>query len=232
MIIVMPTIRNSRQTTRYKPREWDESPWAFAGKDLDDTVEDKTSGDTIGDAVAQRHENTGKECRNCLVQISPVNLFERGHHHDADSDQSGSCGCEGNRADKGCKKRGKSKADRDDDGSQTGASSCANAGRAFYKRGRIRSSDQSADRSSRSVREKRLIQLGMKSAFVSMAFSSSALKMPLRRPVPMKVPIVSNVSEMLKEKMVIKTNGSLDISVNRLPIPPSLKIARKVVGNA
>lgn len=33
--------------------------------------------------------------RNCLVQISPVNLFERGHHQDADSDQSGADAAKG-----------------------------------------------------------------------------------------------------------------------------------------
>ena len=56
--------------------------------------------------------------------------------------------------------------------------------------------------------------------------------MPLRRPVPMKVPMVSKVSVMLKEKMVISTSGSLDGSENRLVMPPSLNMARKVVGRA
>ena len=65
-----------------------------------------------------------------------------------------------------------------------------------------------------------------------MSRSSSALKMPLRRPVPIKVPMVSKVSEMLKEKIVINTRGSFSGSENRLVMPPSLKIARKVVGSA
>lgn len=56
--------------------------------------------------------------------------------------------------------------------------------------------------------------------------------MPLRRPVPINVPMVSNVSERLKEKIVIRTSGIFAGSENRLPIPPSLKMARNVVGSA
>ena len=42
--------------------------------------------------------------------------------------------------------------------------------------------------------------LDLKPGAVSMARSSSSLKMPVRRPVPIKVPMVSNVSDKLKEK--------------------------------
>ena len=77
-----------------------------------------------------------------------------------------------------------------------------------------------------------LSSLDLKPEPLSISFSSSSLKIPLRRPVPINVPIVSKVSEMLKEKIVISTRGSLDRSLNRLMIPPSLKIARKVVGRA
>ena len=67
---------------------------------------------------------------------------------------------------------------------------------------------------------------------VSIIFSSSSEKIPLLRPVPIKVPIVSNVSVIENEKIVMSTRGSLLMSVNRLAIPPSLKIAKKVVGKA
>ena len=75
---------------------------------------------------------------------------------------------------------------------------------------------------------KALSSLDLKPEFLSMRRSSSALKIPLRRPVPMKVPIVSKVSEMLNAKIVISTRGSFAGSENRLVMPPSLKIARKV----
>ena len=78
---------------------------------------------------------------------------------------------------------------------------------------------------------KALSNLDLNPELFSISFSSSSLKIPLRRPVPIKVPIVSKVSEMLKAKIVIKARGSLVTSVNKLVIPPSLKIARKVVGN-
>ena len=77
-----------------------------------------------------------------------------------------------------------------------------------------------------------LSSLDLKPVEVSMSCSSSSLKMPLRRPVPIKVPRVSKVSEILKEKMVISTRGSFAASEKRLVSPPSLKIARKVVGRA
>ena len=66
----------------------------------------------------------------------------------------------------------------------------------------------------------------------SMARSSSSLKIPLRRPVPMKVPRVSKVSEILKAKMVTSTRGSLARSVNKDGSPSAVKITPKVVGSA
>ena len=73
--------------------------------------------------------------------------------------------------------------------------------------------------------------LEWKPALVSMAFSSSSEKMPVRRPVPMKVPMVSKVSEMLKAKMVISTRGILAASENREGRPALVKMAPKVVGS-
>ena len=77
-----------------------------------------------------------------------------------------------------------------------------------------------------------LSSLDLKPVEFSIRRSSSSLKIPLRRPVPIKVPSVSKVSEILNEKMVISTSGSFAGSANRLVSPPSLKIARKVVGSA
>ena len=77
-----------------------------------------------------------------------------------------------------------------------------------------------------------LSSLDLNPLLFSISSSSSALKMPLRRPVPIKVPMVSKVSVMLKEKIVISTSGIFAGSVNRLVMPPSLKIARNVVGRA
>ena len=74
--------------------------------------------------------------------------------------------------------------------------------------------------------------LDLKPLLVSRAFSSSALKMPLRRPVPMKVPMVSKVSDRLKEKMVMSTRGSLLMSENREPKPALVKMTPKVEGRA
>ena len=73
--------------------------------------------------------------------------------------------------------------------------------------------------------------LDLKPGVVSMAFSSSSLKMPVRRPVPMKVPMVSKVSERLKEKMVTRTSGSLETSLNSEGRPALVKMTPKVEGS-
>ena len=73
--------------------------------------------------------------------------------------------------------------------------------------------------------------LDLKPAPDSIAFSSSSLNIPLRRPVPMNVPIVSNVSERLNANIVIRTRGSFVRSVNREGRPASVNIAPNVVGS-
>ena len=64
----------------------------------------------------------------------------------------------------------------------------------------------------------------------SRAASSSAEKIPVFRPVPIKVPIVSNVSDKLNAKMVIKTSGRRPTLEKSDPRPPNA--ARKVVPNS
>lgn len=48
----------------------------FSGKYLYDAVEYKSCGDTIGNAVAEGHEDSRKECRNCFVKVIPVYIFK------------------------------------------------------------------------------------------------------------------------------------------------------------
>ena len=63
----------------------------------------------------------------------------------------------------------------------------------------------------------------------SRAASSSAEKIPVLRPVPIKVPIVSKVSDKLKAKMVISKKGRGLKSENREDRQP--KAAKKVKPN-
>ena len=62
-------------------------------------------------------------------------------------------------------------------------------------------------------------------------FSSSSEKMPVRRPVPMNVPMVSKVSDIENAKIVTSTSGSLAGSENRAGKPSAEKIAPKVCGS-
>src|SRR5699024_12705247 len=73
--------------------------------------------------------------------------------------------------------------------------------------------------------------LDLKPGVVSIECSSSSLKMPVRRPVPMKVPMVSKVSDRLNEKMVISTKGTLAGSAKREGRPAEVKMAPKVLGS-
>ena len=67
---------------------------------------------------------------------------------------------------------------------------------------------------------------------VSSIFSSSSEKIPARFPVPIKVPMVSKVSDMLKAKIVISTSGRRERSVNKDGSPADVKITPKVDGSA
>jgi creatinine amidohydrolase/Fe(II)-dependent formamide hydrolase-like protein len=71
--------------------------------------------------------------------------------------------------------------------------------------------------------------LDLKPLLVSMRRISSSVNMPLCRPVPIKVPMVSKVSARLKEKMVTSTRGSFDGSENRDPNPSDPRAAPKVI---
>ena len=62
-------------------------------------------------------------------------------------------------------------------------------------------------------------------------FSSSSEKMPVRRPVPMNVPMVSKVSDIENAKIVTMTNGSLAGSENSAGKPSAEKMAPKVCGS-
>src|SRR5699024_7092927 len=75
---------------------------------------------------------------------------------------------------------------------------------------------------------KALSNLDLKPGCCSKANSSSPEKIPVWRPVPIKVPSESKVSDKLKDKIVTNTNGIRCASVNKLPIPCEPKAAKNV----
>ena len=79
--------------------------------DLDKDEEDEACSDTVGNAIAEPHEDACEECGNCLIEVAPIDILEGRHHHNTDNDQS-RCGCrERNCTDEGCKECGDRKAD-------------------------------------------------------------------------------------------------------------------------
>ena len=99
----------------------------FALYDFDDAVEDESGCNTVGDAVAERHEDARAECRDSLFKVGPVDLLERTHHHDAD-DHKGRRRCGGRNA---AGNRGEERAEKEHDGrrqaGQAGAPARADA---------------------------------------------------------------------------------------------------------
>ena len=51
---------------------------------LNEYVEDKACGNTVGYAVAKSHKDTCEERGYSLVKVAPINILEGGHHHDHD----------------------------------------------------------------------------------------------------------------------------------------------------
>ena len=105
----------------------------FAAAHFDNAVENKTKGHTIGNAVAEGHEDAGKKGRDCFVQIIPVNIPERGDHHDTHHNENRSGGSRWNGTDEGCEKRGQCKTERYDNRGEACAAASADACGGFNK---------------------------------------------------------------------------------------------------
>ena len=48
----------------------------FAPDDLDQGVEDESSGDTVGNAVTESHKHTGEKSRYSFLEVLPVNILK------------------------------------------------------------------------------------------------------------------------------------------------------------
>lgn len=66
--------------------------------DFYNAVGNKTESNTVGNAVAKRHEKPCEKGRNCLGKIIPFDFLKRGSHHNSHNNQSRSCGSKGNGA--------------------------------------------------------------------------------------------------------------------------------------
>ena len=133
----------------------------FLLADANDAVGNKAKGNTVGNAVAQRHEQSCEERGNRFGEVLPVDFLECGGHHHAYHDQSRSGSRHGNRADKGGKERADGKADRDNNAGQAGASARADTGSALHEGGGVGRSEDRADGGSRSVRKQSLVHFGL-----------------------------------------------------------------------
>ena len=133
--------------------------FCFALADFYDAEEDKARRNTVGNAVAESHKKTCKESGYGLAEVIPINLFERGGHHHADSNECGRCSSRRNCADKCCKESGKREAYCNNNGSKTCTSARTDTGCAFYKCRCIRCSEQCADRGGCGISKQRFVQL-------------------------------------------------------------------------
>ena len=129
--------------------------------DFGDAIENESSRNTVGNAVAESHKHTCEEGGNGFVEIVPFDLFERGHHHDAHNDQSGSSSGKGNRADKSCQKSAEGKAHGNDHAGEAGTAACADTRGTLYESGGVAGAENSADGSCGGVSEERTVHLGL-----------------------------------------------------------------------
>ena len=68
--------------------------------DLNKDVENESCRNTVGNAIAKSHKDTCEECGNCFVEIIPIDILKRGHHHNTNDYQSGCGSSRRNGADK------------------------------------------------------------------------------------------------------------------------------------
>ena len=123
----------------------------FASEDFHDAVEDEASGNTIGNAVADGHENAGKEGGNCFHKVVPFHLFERAQHHNTNRDQSWCRSSAGHCTNQRSKEDAQNKESGGGHTGQAGTSACTDTGGALYISGSIGGSENSTDRGSGSV---------------------------------------------------------------------------------
>ena len=113
--------------------------------DLDDAVGNEAERDAVGNAVAERHEEAGKEGWDRFGDVRPLDFLEgRGHHH-ADRHECRRRSRVGNRADERRKERADRKADGDDNAGEAGSDARRDAGSALDKGGRIGGAEDRAD---------------------------------------------------------------------------------------
>ena len=125
--------------------------------DLYDTVGDETEGDSVGNTVAQRHEQSGEESRNRFGEVIPFDFLESRSHHDTNYNQRGSSGSGRNRADKGGQECADGKTDGDHYAGQAGASAGADTGSTLHKGGGVGGTEDGTDGSCNGVCEQSFI---------------------------------------------------------------------------
>ena len=130
---------------------------SFFLTDFYDTVGDETKGDSIGNTVTQRHEQSGEEGRNSFGEVVPLNFLESGGHHDTNHDQSRSSGSRRDCADEGSQERADGKTDGDHDAGQAGASAGADTGSTLHKGGGVGGTEDGTNGSCNGVCEQGFI---------------------------------------------------------------------------
>ena len=134
----------------------------FLLTDLHDAVGNEAERDTIGNAVAQRHEQSCEERGNRFREVLPVDLLKGGGHHHANHNERRSGSRHGNRADKGGKEGADGKADGNHNAGQAGTAAGADAGSTFNIGGGVGGTEDGADGGGGGVSKESAVHLGLK----------------------------------------------------------------------
>ncbi len=133
---------------------------------LNHSVRDAAEGNSIRNAVCQRHHQQGKEGGNGNLYILPFNLFNGTGHHHTHHNENWSGGGAGNKPQQRHGKDRQHKAGRSGQAGKTGSSSFGDSGAGFHISGDGGGTQHSAGGGGNGVRQQRPVCIGQVAFFI------------------------------------------------------------------
>ena len=137
--------------------------------ELYDNVGEEAERDTVGDGVEERHTHNGEEAGERDFEVTPVNVLERGAHHNADDNQHGRGRRGGNKTEQRREHQRKREAKTGDGGGQTGSAACRDTGGRFNISSDGRGTKHSACGGRNGVGEHRSLDFGKIAVLIEIA---------------------------------------------------------------
>jgi len=146
--------------------------FSFTANQFNNNIGDEAECNTIGDAVAERHDSDGKEGGECILNVVPCNLGNTLHHQHTDDNESGSGSGTGNQAGDRSKNESEDEENTNGSGGKTGAAALGDTSRGFNISGNSGGTEAGACAGGNSVSDKSLGAFRKLSVFVQHAGSA------------------------------------------------------------